>query len=251
MRRFGIALGLSLCAFYALAAQTNAQPASPAPASAKPLRHLEYSFSVSTLGLENPEFNGVDGGVETATGPGSSYTSNGGNGRMFVDVLSVASDGSLVVRISELVQNEPRPRGVYTCNVYGNTSVVCPSTPAPSQAEWVLLSYLGRQFIDGAPWDASGHWQRKESSNAFETEEDFTLVDAGNGKKVIVREVKQTKLHDGGFGSQKSDVAIHYDRALEVPDVIRDDVETTGDGEGSHATYTFTLTRDSFAKPAR
>ena len=212
------------------------------------MRHLEYAFSVSTQGLEGSEFNGINGGIETQSGAASKETVNGGNGTMFVDMLSVGSDGSLVVRISELVQSEPRPRAPFTCHVYGNTSVICPSVPAPSQAEWVLLAYLGRQFIDGAPWSASGHWSRHESSNQFESQEDFTLLDAGDGKSVTVSEVKETTLHNGGFGSQKSDVVIHYDRALEVPDRIQDDVETTGDGEASHATYTFTLTADSFAK---
>ena len=170
---------------------------------------------------------------------------------MFVDILSVAPDGALVVRISELVQYEPRPRAAYTCSAYGNTGVICPSVPAPSQAEWVLLAYLGRQFVDGAPWDASGHWQRKESSAQFESEEDFTLVDAGDGKKVVVSEVKKTTLHNGGFASQTADITINYDRAREVPDVIRDDVVTAGGSEASHAHYVFTLTRDSFAKPTR
>jgi hypothetical protein len=210
---------------------------------------LEYSFSVSTQGLESYEFNAINGGVETGSGAGNSASSLGGNGTMIVDILSVTPDGALVVRISELVQYEPRPRGAYTCTVYGSTAVLCPSVPAPSAAEWVLLSYLGRQFIDGAPWDASGHWQRKESSAQFDSEEDFTLVDAGTGKKVVVSEVKLTKLHNGGFASQKSEVTIHYDRAMEVPDLIQDDVETTGASEASHASYKFTLTHDSFAKP--
>lgn len=249
VRNAPLALALSLLGLAALTAQTPAPVASPAPASGKPMRHLEYSFSVSTQGLESYEFNGINGGVETTNGAGNVASSIGGNGTMFVDILSVAADGALVVRISELVQNEPRPRAAFTCTVYGSTSVLCPSVPAPSQAEWVLLGYLGRQFIDGAPWDASGHWQREESSAQFNIEEAFTLVDAGNGKKVVVSEVKKTTLHNGGFANQTSNVTINYDRAMEVPDVIRDDVETAGGNEASHAHYVFTLTRDSFAKP--
>ncbi len=237
--------------FVVLIAQTPAAIASPAAAPGKPLRHLEYKFSVSTQGLESYEYNANNGGVGTTNEAGEAASPIGGNGTMFVDILSVAPDGALVVRISELVEHEPRPRGAYTCSVYGSTSVFCPSTPTPSQAEWVMLAYLGRQFVDGAPWDASGHWQRKESSAQFESEEDFTLVDAGNGKKVVVGEVKKTTLHNGGFADQTSNVTINYDRAMEVPDVIRDDVETAGGNEASHAHYVFTLTRDSFAKPTR
>jgi len=259
VRNAPLALALSLLGLAVLTAQTPTPSASAAPASGKPMRHLEYSFSVSTQGLESYEFNGINGGsgtfngtnggVETTNGAGNVARSIGGNGTMFVDILSVAADGALVVRISELVQNEPRPRAAFTCTVYGSTSVICPSVPAPSQAEWVLLAYLGRQFVDGEPWDASGHWQRKESSAQFEIDEAFTLVDAGNGKKVVVSEVKKTTLHNGGFANQTSNVTINYDRAMEVPDVIRDDVETAGGNEASHAHYVFTLTRDSFAKP--
>jgi hypothetical protein len=168
---------------------------------------------------------------------------------MFVDVLSVAPDGALVVRISELVQNETHSRQAYTCNVYGNTSVFCPSTATPSAAEWILLSYLGRQFIDAAPWDAQGRWQRKEQAAGFNTEDDFTLVDAGDGKKVIVREIKTMELHDGPFDTQTSDITINYDRAMEVPTVIHADVATAGGDEAKSASYVFTLEKDSFVKP--
>jgi hypothetical protein len=164
-------------------------------------------------------------------------------------VLSVAPDGALVVRIAELVQGDPRPRQAFTCSVYGNTSVLCPSTPSPSQAEWVLLSYLGREFVDAAPWNAQGQWERKEQSDQFETTEDFTLVDASK-QRAVVHEVKKMELHNGGFDNQTSDVVITYDRALEVPTLIHDDVVTTGGDEASHAKYDFTLKRDSM-KSAR
>jgi hypothetical protein len=240
-----IVLSLSICGLVGLTAQTPA----PTPSPGKPMRHLEYTFSVSVQGLQSYEFNAINGGVQTMNGAGNVSTAEGGNGTMFVDVLSVAPDGALNVRIAELLENEPRLRQAYTCSVYGNTSVLCPSIPAPSQAEWVLLGYLGRQFIDGAPWDAQGHWQRQESSNQFEIQEEFTLVDVQNQKKVIVREAKKTKLHNGGFDNQTSDVTITYDRSMEVPDTIRDEVVTTGGDEASHASYQFTLKRDSFTKP--
>jgi hypothetical protein len=244
VRSLDVAFSLSLCGLVGLTAQTPA----PASSSAKTLRHLEYAFSVSGEGLQSYEFNASHGGVATVNSQGKVAAPEGGNGTMYVDVVSLAPDGALVVRIAELVRGDPRPRQAYTCNVYGNTSVLCPSMPGPSEAEWVLLSYLGRQFVDGAPWDSQGHWQRKEQSTQFQMQEDFTLVDAGDGKKVIVREVKETRLDNGGFDSQTSDVTINYDRSMEVPDVVRDEVATTGGDEASHASYQFTLQRDSFAK---
>ena len=112
----------------------------------------------------------------------------------------------------------------------------------------MLLSYLGRQFIDGAPWTADGHWQRTETSSAFTLQEQFTLVDAGNGKKVVVQELRKMDMHNGGFSSQASTITINYDRALEVPDHIRDEVVSSGANAAGSAHYDFTLLRDSFAK---
>ena len=243
MRTLGIVLLLSVCGVAGLTAQTPA-PASP---SGKPLRHLEYSFNVALEGLQSYKVTDVKG-VQTVNNAGNVVPPEGGSGTMFVDMLSVAPDGALVVRISELVQGEPRPRAAYTCNVYGSTSVFCPSAATPSAAEWLLLSYLGRQFIDAAPWDAQGHWQRKEQSDEFNIEEDFTLVDAGDGKKVVVREIKTMELHNGGFDTQTSDITINYDRAMEVPDIIRADVATAGGSKASSASYVFTLLHDSFMK---
>ncbi len=176
-------------------------------------------------------------------------TPEGGSGTMYVNVLSVAPDGALVVRIAELVRGDARPRQAFTCSVYGNTSVLCPSTPSPSQAEWVLLSYLGREFVDAAPWNAQGQWERTEQSDQFQTTEDFTLVDASQ-QRAVVHEVKKMTLHNGGFDNQTSDVMITYDRVMEVPATIHDDVVTTSGDEASHAKYDFTLKRDSM-KSAR
>jgi hypothetical protein len=244
VRSFGIVLSLSICGVVALTAQTPA-PASP---PGKPLRHLEYSFNVAVQGLQTSKVTGSNG-VQTLNVAGNLVAPEAGSGTMLVDVLSVAPDGALVVRISELVQNETHPRPAYTCNVYGSTSVFCPSTATPSAAEWLLLSYLGRQFIDAAPWDAQGHWQRKEQSAEFNSEDNFTLVDAGDGKKVIVREIKTMQLQGGPFDTQTSDITINYDRAMEVPTVIHADVATAGGNETNSASYVITLEKDSFAKP--
>jgi hypothetical protein len=245
VRTLVIVLLLSVCGVAGLTAQTPA----PVSSSGKPMRHLEYSFNVAVEGLQNYTVKGASG-VQTVNNAGNVVPPEGGSGTMFVDILSVAPDGALVVRISELVQAEPRPRAAYTCNVYGSTAVFCPSTATPGAAEWLLLGYLGRQFIDAAPWDAQGHWQRKEQSDEFNLEEDFTLVDAGDGKKVVVRETKTLELHNGGFNTQTSDITLNYDRAMEVPDIIRADVATAGGTEASSASYVFTLLHDSFAKPA-
>lgn len=244
MSRFFKTLTFGFCALVSLSAQAPSPDASTAPA--KPLRHLEFAFSVSEQGVVGYDFNAISGDTEKASGAGNASTGNGGT--MYADILSLAPDGSLVIKISEQMKNEASVRQPFTCNVYGNTAVLCPSVPAPSAAQWVLLSFLGREFIDGAPWTADGHWQRKQSSSQFTTEEDFTLVNAGDGKKVVVSETKKVDTHDGS-STQTSNITVNYDRAMEVPDVIRDEVVYSGGSSAGHARYEFRLTRDSMAKP--
>jgi len=235
---------LGLFAFAALSAQTPA-PSQPA---AKPLRHLEYTFSVHEEGVNEYHYNGIGNGIETGAGVGGGAANIGGAGTMFVDVLSVAKDGALTVRISEQIEHEPRPGEEYTCTVYGNTTVLCPSVPSPSDAQWILLSYLGREFVDAAPWDAQNHWQRKVANGQYTLVEDFTITDASNGKRIMIREQKKMDIHNGGFDTQAEDVTIAYDRSMEVPTSIHDEAQDAGTDGSSHATFDFRLTADSFAK---
>ena len=234
----------ALFAFAGLTAQTPA----PNQPSAKPLRHLEYTFAVHQEGVSEYHYNGIGNGIETGAGVGGGAANMGGAGTMYVDVLSIGTDGALKVRISEQIQGEPRPEQAYTCTVYGNTTVLCPSVPAPSDAEWVLLSYLGRQFVDAAPWDAQNHWQRKVANSEYTLVEDFTITDASNNKHTMIREHKKMDLHNGGFDTQAEDIDIAYDRSMEVPTSIHDDAQDAGTDGSSHATFDFKLIGDSFAK---
>jgi hypothetical protein len=243
---------LSVLAFVGLTGQTPplaVATATPAAAQAtKPLRHLEYTFVVDHQGMSERHFNGIGNGVETSNGVRGISSSNGGHGTMDIDVLSIAPDGALVVQISESVYLEPHTRQAYTCTVYGNTAVTCPSVPAPSQAEWVLLSYLGRQFVEAAPWDAQHHWQRKAVTAQYSLQEDFTISDTGDGKRVVIHEVKKTEIHDGGFSTRAEDVSIIYDRSMEVPDAVHDDLVSSGGGGSGHSSFDFQLSKDSFVK---
>jgi hypothetical protein len=251
VRTILIALALGICAQAGLAAQTPAgsQAASAiAPTSGKPLRHLEYSFTDDYEGVSEYHFNGIGNGIETSSGVGDVGSSIGGRGTMFADVVAVAQDGALRIKIYEWVQGEAHPGDTYTCAVYGSTAVVCPHVPAPSDAEWVLLSYLGRQFVDGAPWDAQHHWQRKADTPAYRLVEDFALDDGSDDKRAIVRETKKISLHNGEFGTQTEDIKITYDRTMEVPDAIHDEVQSIGSAGSGHGSYDFKLISDSFAK---
>jgi hypothetical protein len=236
--RKSVALSLLWLGFFCLTAQT---PAPSGPPAAKPLRHLEYAFSVDVEG---------GGASQFQFGDRIPVESNGGDGTMYVDVLSTTPDGALLVRISEYIRGDARPRAAYTCTVYGNTTVLCPSVPAPSQAEWVLLSYLGRQFVDAAPWDANHHWQRKFANGQYTLVEDFRQVSPEGAKPTLIRETKKTNTHDGGYESSIEHVQIAYDRSLEIPDAIHDEMNTV-DESGAYASgrsvFDFHLTNDSFA----
>jgi hypothetical protein len=228
----------------------TAQAPAPAQPSGKPIRHLEYAFTVDEEGVSEYHYNGIGNGVETGAGVGGGAVSDGGQGTMSIDVMSLTSDGALQVRISEFVQNEPRPRAAYTCTVYGNTTVLCPSVPAPSDAEWVLLSYLGRQFVDAAPWDPAHHWQRATNTAQYALTEDFTMADPTDATVAVIRETKKMQMHNGDFGTRVDDVRITYDRSMEIPKAVHDDIQETGTGGSSHASFDFRLTADSFVKPS-
>jgi hypothetical protein len=262
MRTFVIALPLAVCAACILTAQTPAPPrqaTASAPSSGKPLRHLQYKFSDDFEGVSEYHFNAIGDAFPspyenvsgTSSGVGNVSASMGGRGTMDIDILSIAPDGALVVRISEWVENQPHPGQAYTCTVYGNTSVVCPPRPAPSDAEWVLLSYLGRQFVDAAPWDAQHHWQRKTDNPRYDLVEDFTMADGSDDKQAVIREKKKIQLHNGGFGGKTEEIVVTYDRAMEVPVAIHDEMQLVGSAGSGHGSYDFKLMSDSFAKPAQ
>lgn len=191
-----------------------------------------------------------NGNAQTVNRAGEVAAPEGGGGTIDVDVLGIAPDGALVVAVSEVLHDDARRLQVHTCTVYANTNVMCPLASSPSEVEWVLLGYLGRQFVDAAPWDANGRWQRTTRTTEADVQEDFTLVDRCAGKNATVRETEQAHLHNGNFDDQTSSITIKYDCAMEVPDVIADEVDATRPAEASHASYLFTLKRDSFAKAA-
>jgi hypothetical protein len=250
--RIGLIAGLlAVCAAAGLTAQTPAPAQTPTPTSTKPLRHLEYSFSDDYEGVSGYEYNAIGNGTNPSSGVGGTNSSIGGKGTMSVDVLSAAGDGALMIRISEWIADQPHAGDAYTCTVYGNTAVLCPSVPAPSQAEWILLSYLGRQFIDAAPWDAQHHWQRKYDTSAYNVVEDFTMADGSTDKQTIVRETKKLSMHNGGFGTRTEEIQITYDRSMEIPDVVHDEMQSVGTAGSGHGSYDFHLIGDSFAKSVR
>ena len=88
---------LCVAAFAVLSAQTPPPAATPTLPD-KPLRHLEYAFSVDYQ--RNGEVH--EGGIGTArSGVGSLMSGIGRQGTLDVDVMAAANDGGLVIRASE------------------------------------------------------------------------------------------------------------------------------------------------------
>jgi hypothetical protein len=225
----------------------TAQTPEPAPSATpgKPIRHLVYAFSADYQGLTGHQYNGLHSGT---SGVAIGAPTAGRRGTISVDVMSVAPDGALVIAVSEWLRYQPRPGQTYTCTVYGNTGVLCPMFPEPTDAERSLLSYLGREFVTAAPWNANHQWSHKESTKLYDLTETFTMSDPGTGSDVVVTEVKDRKLHDVRFEDRIHHVRIVYDRAMEIPDRILDVMDTTGTGVSAHSVFKFRLEQDSFSK---
>ena len=236
----------------ALAADTSPAPAaSPSPASpaaGKPLRQLEYRFTADYDGTAEAHFS--DGpGVVPVGNYATGTVSTGRRGTISVNVLGVAPDGSLAIGASEFIDNTPRAHQEFDCLVYGNTTVVCPVNLPATDAEYALLSYLGRRFVDGAPWDQNSHWQFKDNNQDYETTADFTLHDLGDGKNVLVTVNRKVVVHQIGYMNITDDMKVTYDRSMEIPTEIVDDRTTSYSGGSHHTAFTFKLVKDTFAKP--
>ena len=108
-----ILLGTALT--LALQAQTPAP--SPAPVlSDKPIRHLEYTFSVGYLTNGEGHSSGMSVGGEGGVGSGVDSELGGGGrtGTIDVDVMGFTPDGALILGINEMLQATPRPSERFT-----------------------------------------------------------------------------------------------------------------------------------------
>ncbi len=76
------------------------------------------------------------------------------------------------------------------------------------------------------------------------------MGDSADPKKIIINESKKMKLHNGGFGSQTEDIVIVYDRAMEVPLAVSDDMRDVEGSSSGHGTFKFALKKDSFSTPS-
>lgn len=245
LQRFAVCIA----AFVALSGQT---PAPQTPTSSTPVRHLAYAFQVDYITNGEGHSSGMsDGGMGgVGSGVGSMLGGGGRRGTIDVDVIGFSPDGALIVGVNEMLQSAPRPSERFTCTVYGDGHVMCPTADGPrlSDAENLLLSFLGRGFIDPNALDAHNHWQRSYNGKDVNVVTDYTLTDQGDGRPAIVAKHSKITSRVPTVGDSVEDARIVYDRALSVPDSVHDTMDESFTDGSLQTTFDITLTSDSFAK---
>lgn len=242
MIRSLVRIALSIAAVATLQAQSP----SPSP-SPKPLRQLEYTFAVHDQATTETHDSGM---VDASGGNGSGVNSNveagGRQGTITVDVLGVNADKALIVAIQEVVANDPRPHERFVCVVYVDR-IACPGGGTqPTDAETILMGYLGRGFVDPAALDANKHWRHALDAGGANVASDYTLTENGDGKPVTI--VGETKIvsHKNGVSSSTLETRASYDLTMSVPDTLHAVMTQRGDTT-LQTTVDLTLTKDSFA----
>lgn len=232
----------------AFSAQTPA-PVSSVPA--KPVRRLVYAFSADYVTNGEAHDSGMSPGGTESSGSGVESLLGGGgrHGTMNVDVVGFSPDGALIVAINESLENAPRPGERFTCTVYGDGHVLCQKADGPlTDAENLLLSMLGRGFIDASVSPTNNHWRQTYDGKQVSVVTDYTLTDPGGGRPVTIVKHSNIKSRVRTIGDSVEDGTIVYDRALSVPDSVKDTTYETLPSGSLQSTFSFTLTSDSFAR---
>ena len=186
---------------------------------------------------------GVSSGVESGVGGG------GRTGTIDVDVVGFTPDGALIVGINEMLQSAPRPEERFTCTVYGDGHVMCPNVHGQlTDAENLLLSMLGRGFVDPNLSATGNHWQRKYDGKDVSVVTDYTVTDPADTRVTVKRHSTITS-RARSIGDSTDDGTIVYDRTLSVPDSVHDTVNEAYENETLLSTIDLKLISDSFAKP--
>ena len=229
----------------------SAQTPAPVPsAPTKPVRRLVYAFSVDYVTNGELHDSGMSAGGEGGNGSGVESMLGGGGrrGTMNVDVVGFSPDGALIVAVNESLEHEPRRGERFTCTIYGDGHVLCPHADGPlTDAENLLLSMLGRGFIDAGVSPTNHHWRRTYDGKQVSVVTDYTLTDPGNGSPVTIVKHSTVKSRVRTIGDSVEDGTIVYDRALSVPDTVKDVTYETRATGSLQSTFAFTLTSDSFA----
>jgi hypothetical protein len=235
---------LALTAQTPAPAPTAAAPQTAAPKLDKPLRHLEYAFTVDYQQLGEGHSSGIGG---TGSGVASAAGVAGRTGTLYVDIMAVAKDGGMVVRTQEWLEAQPHGSQPFLCAVYSEGRVVCADNLPVSDAENELMAFLGVGFIDPSIVDDNGNWQRKFSNKDVAVVSNFSITGQADANPLTITEISKITTTTGG-SNWNDQATLTYDRPLSVPVTLHD--VATQNARGSQTLRTimdFKLIKDSFA----
>jgi hypothetical protein len=190
--------------------------------SAKPLRHLIYSFTWGTsTDLQMQNSGMTENGGTSGSGIGEFGGGTQDKGTITVDVLREQPDRGLVVRVSEQAQGA-RSAPPAMCVVFGNTNVICDSSGKVTAEELSLVRLLGTTFIDPSQIDAKQHWQVQQSTPEFTTVSDFT-ISANAGGVMRITESRTVTGSGSRPYTRNVNTTIGYDSNKLIPTAVTED----------------------------
>ncbi len=245
-------LGAAMLVSSTARALSQVRPPSPA-ATAAPLRRLVYAMQVDYFASGEGHDSGMTPGGTGGNGSGvqAILGSGGRRGTIEADVLALAPHDGLIVAVDEMLYEAARPRQRFTCLVYGSGQTYCPdSVGALSDAENLLLSLLGRGFVDPSVTAPSFSWQRAYHGKDVSVRTTYAMTDPKNGLPVTI--VMRSKIVSAvpNVGNTSAHARITYDRAMSVPDAIHEVAREQLGGSLVRTTIDLRLTSDSFARQA-
>lgn len=205
-------------------------------APAGPLRHLEYAFAVYPTANETPGYF---------------------NGTLDVDIVGPASDGGVLVRMTESWYLTPRPRQPRTCEVYADGTVRCDDTPPfPTESQLALFPLLGADFFSASSAQSNSTWRQKFTLSFRKgTYEAAAAMDVSTVPKGDGRVLSGTM--SGAYNQLKTtgskvivNITFLYDRVAQVPLVIHDVRMEMPGGIDDRTSADLQLIKDSAASTA-
>ena len=214
-----------------LAAATAAPP--------KPLRHMEFSFHFSGTGETISHYSGIG---TTDPGVATMFTTGGYDGKIYVDVMGLGPNDSLLLNIRQevpLAHSVDVPTAQLLTYPTGQVDLP-PNSIALSEPELDLARFLGRKFINGDYLDEKNHWHiDMKPPGGVTVATDFTITKNTNGILDITEDQKVTAQ----MTITRTRGQISYDMNRTVPLSIHE--EKIGDGVDLRLEYA--LTADSLA----
>lgn len=218
-----------------------------APASAAPLRTLVYHFEMDARGFGANAIAGSSPTGGAVMSEGTDMGSVSRSGKIKAEVIQAASDGGLVVDVTESVDRTDRDMQTVRCAIYGRTlTVICDQNLFTTEEETVLLTYLGRAFLNMDALDDKKHWHVVTPMSNVHIDSDFTITKTDGDLLTMSLQKKER----GGPSGETEDTSgtMIYNGALNVPQAIKLATERAADGSNGDMNMKLDLLTDSMNK---